>query len=50
MTELAHPDRLAKLEAIRAAGQDPFPRHAAYPPLPLRTCGNRRARPRSPAL
>tara|TARA_R110002126_G_scaffold41590_39_gene121059 strand:+ start:6768 stop:8264 length:1497 start_codon:yes stop_codon:yes gene_type:complete len=25
MTELAHPDRLAKLEAIRAAGLDPFP-------------------------
>ena len=25
MTELAHPDRLAKLEAIRAAGGDPFP-------------------------
>ena len=25
MTDLAHPDRLAKLEALRAAGQDPYP-------------------------
>ena len=25
MTDLAHPDRLAKLEALRAAGIDPFP-------------------------
>ena len=25
MTELIHPDRLAKLEAMRAAGRDPFP-------------------------
>ncbi len=25
MTELAHPDRLAKLAALRASGQDPFP-------------------------
>ncbi|MEZ6017358.1 MAG: lysine--tRNA ligase [Planctomycetota bacterium] len=25
MTELAHPDRLAKLEAMRAAGVDPYP-------------------------
>ena len=25
MTDLAHPDRLAKLEKIRAAGQDPYP-------------------------
>ena len=25
MTDLAHPDRLAKIEAIRAAGADPYP-------------------------
>lgn len=25
MTELAHPDRLAKVEALRQAGQDPYP-------------------------
>ena len=25
MTELAHPDRLAKIEALRAEGIDPYP-------------------------
>src|SRR5688572_8733954 len=25
MTELAHPDRLAKLDALRASGIDPYP-------------------------
>ena len=38
MTELAHPDRLAKLEALRAAGQDPYPARgvAANPIADLR--------------
>jgi lysyl-tRNA synthetase class 2 len=29
MTELAHPDRLAKLAALRAAGRDPYPARGA---------------------
>ncbi len=29
MTDLAHPDRLAKIEKIREAGQDPYPARGA---------------------
>lgn len=37
MTDLAHPDRLAKLEAIRAAGEDPYPARGLEGATPVET-------------
>jgi lysyl-tRNA synthetase class 2 len=35
MTDLAHPDRLAKIEAIRAAGADPYPARGLADATPI---------------